>query len=183
MISCMKTKTNLMRDLGIVALGIIMSAVLMKTGALEGLLNSTREAKMVGSFLSGMFFVSIFTAVPALTALTGLVQSGSIFTVAFFGALGALVGDLIIFKFIKDSLSVSLLDIVRTEENRLIKFFRKKHFRAFLPFIGAIIIVSPFPDEIGLMMMGLSRLNIFYFIPLAFALNFLGILIIAFVAK
>lgn len=179
----MKTKNNLMRDLGIIALGIIMSAVLMKTGALEGLLNSTREAKMIGSFLSGMFFVSIFTAVPALTTLAGLAQSGSIFTVAFFGALGALVGDLIIFKFIKDSLSVSLLDAVRTEENKLIKFFRKKYFRALLPFIGAIIIVSPFPDEIGLMMMGLSRLNIFYFIPLAFMLNFLGILIIAFVAK
>ncbi|MEK7097669.1 MAG: hypothetical protein AAB906_02380 [Patescibacteria group bacterium] len=164
-------------------MSIIISIVLVKTGALSDFLNPARETKIIGSFLSGLFFVSVFTAAPALTALAGLAQSGSIFTVAFFGALGALVGDLIIFKFIKDSLSVSLLDFARTEENKLIKFFRKKYFRALLPFIGAIIIVSPFPDELGLMMMGLSRLNIFYFIPLAFALNFLGILIIEFVAK
>ena len=172
-----------MRDLAIIALGIVVSIILVKTGVLKNIVSSAREIEILGSFLSGMFFVSIFTAAPSLAVLTEISQTSSPYLVAFWGALGALIGDLIIFKFVKDSLSVSLLGFVKREENRLIKFFRKKHFRVFLPFIGAIIIVSPFPDELGLMMMGLSRLNIFYFIPLAFALNFLGILIIAFVAK
>lgn len=180
----MKNKTNnLMRDLGAIALSVVVSIILVKTGALKSFLNSAREIEVIGSFLSGMFFVSIFTAAPSLTVLTEISQTSSPYLVAFWGALGALIGDLIIFKFIKDSLSENLLGFMKKEENKLIKFFRKKHFRVFLPFIGAIIIASPFPDEIGLMMMGISKLNIFYFIPLVFILDFIGILIIAFVAK
>lgn len=174
---------NLMRDAGIIVLSITMAFVMVRTGILHNLLGSAVEAKIIGSFLSGMFFVSFFTAAPAFTVLVEIAQNNSIFLVAFFGGLGALVGDLIIFRFVRDSLSSSILDLFKEKENRFVRLFRRKIFRVIGPFLGALIIMSPFPDEIGLMMMGLSRLKIHFFIPLAFLLNFLGILAIAFVVK
>jgi hypothetical protein len=40
-----------------------------------------------------------------------------------------------------------------------------------------LIIASPFPDELGLMLMGLSKTNTKVFILLSFVLNFIGILV------
>ena len=51
-----------------------------------------------------------------------------------------------------------------------------------MPLTGAIIIASPLPDELGLAMMGLSRVPIAAFIPISYTMNFLGILLIEFIA-
>ncbi|MDP3800322.1 MAG: hypothetical protein Q8Q90_02755, partial [bacterium] len=63
------------------------------------------------------------------------------------------------------------------ENSSIIKFFRKSFLRWFTPFLGALIIASPFPDELGLVLMGLSKTNTKVFIPVSFGLNFIGILI------
>ena len=46
------------------------------------------------------------------------------------------------------------------------------------PLCGIIIIASPLPDEIGLFMMGLSRIRMIWFIPLAFIVNAGGIFLV-----
>jgi hypothetical protein len=56
-------------------------------------------------------------------------------------------------------------------------------FRAVMPFLGALIIASPLPDELGLVFLGISKLKTRYFLPLSFVLNFFGILIIGLIAK
>lgn len=175
-------QNNLMRDLGIVVLSIIIAIVIAKTGALKSLLTSAQEMKIIGSFVSGIFFVSIFTVAPAVVVLAEIAQTNSIFTVAFWGGLGALVGDLIIFRFIKNNLSKSLLDFLKSsKKNRLRSLFKLKFWKMLGPFIGALIIISPLPDELGLMIMGFSKVKTPVFIPLSFFLNFLGILAISYI--
>ena len=173
-----------MRDLGIIILSIVIAVILVKTGALKSLLTSTQELKFVGSFLAGIFFVSVFTAAPATVVLAEIAQSNSVFWVALFGGLGALVGDLVIFRFVKDRLSADFLYLIKkSKSERLISIFRLKLFRWLIPFVGALIVASPLPDELGLTMMGLSKMKNSLFIPLSFLLNFLGIVAIGLIAK
>lgn len=177
-------KNNIMRDLGVVALSIIMAIVLAKTGALEGILTSTKEWTVLGSLIAGIFFVSIFTAAPAGVVLFEMAATNSIWVVALFGGIGALIGDLLIFRFIKDSISEDIHWLMRkTKQERLLAIFRPKLFKWIIPFIGALIIASPLPDEAGLAMMGLTKMKTAVFIPISFSLNFLGILIIGLFAK
>lgn len=176
--------SNLMKDLAIVAFSVVIAILMVKTGALKTLLVSTQEVKFIGSFVAGVFFVSVFSAAPAAVVLAEIAQSNSIFWVAFFGGIGALVGDLIIFRFIKDRLSEDFNYLIKkTKSERLVSIFKLRLFKWLIPFLGALIVASPLPDELGLAMMGLSKMKTFLFVPLSFFLNFLGILAIGFIAK
>ncbi|MFA5392160.1 MAG: hypothetical protein WC306_00490 [Candidatus Paceibacterota bacterium] len=174
-----KNDNNLIKDLVIIAFSIVIAILMVKTGALKDLLISTQEIKFIGSFIAGIFFVFIFSVAPATVVLAEIAQSNSIFLVAFFGGIGALAGDLIIFRFMKDRVAEDFLQFIRkTKFKKLISFFRLRFLKWLIPFIGALIIASPFPDELGLAMMGLSKMKTSLFIPLSFFLNFLGILAI-----
>src|SRR3989344_3397165 len=177
-------KNNIMRDLGVVALSIVVAIILAKTGTLAGILTSTQEWTILGSLIAGIFFVSIFTVAPAGVVLFELAAANSIWEVALFGGIGALIGDFLIFRFIKNSISEDIHWLMRkTKQERLVSIFKPKLFKWLIPFIGALIIASPLPDEAGLAMMGLSKMKPSVFIPISFALNFLGILAIGLFAK
>lgn len=174
----------MIRDLAIIALSILVAIILAKTGALENIITSTRELKYAGSFIAGILFVSVFTAAPATVALGEIAQSNSAILVAIVGGLGALVGDLIIFRFVKNRVSEDFSYLVKiSKSERIVSVFKLKLFRWLIPFIGALIVASPLPDEVGLAMLGLSRIKTSVFIPLSFLLNAMGILIIALIAK
>ena len=173
-----------MRDLAIIVFSFIAAMIFVKTGTLKNILDSAQGLKFLGSFVSGIFFVSVFTAVPATVIIAELAKTDSIFLVALFGGLGALFGDLIIFKFIKDSLSEDFFYLIKKSgSERFFSIFKLKLFRWLVPFFGALVVASPLPDEIGLMMMGLSKMKTSLFVPISFALNSLGILILYFSAS
>jgi len=177
-------QNNLVRDLVLVVFSVLIAIILAKTGALQDLITSTQEVRFIGSFIAGIFFVSVFTAAPATVVLGEIAQSNSVITVAILGGLGALIGDLIIFRFVKDRVSEHfnyLIKISRSE--RFFSIFKLKLFRWVIPFVGALIIASPLPDEIGVTMLGLSKMKNSYFILLSFALNSAGVLIIGLIAK
>ena len=88
---------NLARDLVLVIFSVFIAIILAKTGAFQDLITSTQEVRFIGSFIAGIFFVSVFTAAPATVALGEIAQLNSVITVAILGGLGALIGDLIIF--------------------------------------------------------------------------------------
>ncbi len=177
-------KNRLAWDLVIIFISILVGFVLIKTQAVVYILGLASEAKMIASFLGGMFFASIFTAFPATIALGEIAQEYSIFWMALFGGLGALLGDFIIFRFFRDEISESLLSLFNKKgSERWFHIFRLKIFRFLFPLIGAIIIASPLPDEIGLAIWGATKMPNKYFAPLSFALNSLGILIIGLIAR
>ena len=177
-------ENDLIRDLGIIVLSVLIAIIFAKTGVLKDLITSTQEMRFLGSFIAGILFVSVFTAAPATVALGEIAQSNSIITVAIIGGLGALVGDLIIFRFVKDGIARDFSYLVKiSKQERLVSIFKLKLFKWLTPFIGALIIASPLPDEIGVAMLGLSKMKNLLFIPLSFLLNSIGILIIGLIAK
>lgn len=175
---------GLVRDLAIVILSILVAIILAKTGSFEGLLTSTKEIRFIGSFIAGILFTSVFTAAPATVALGEIAQSNSIVMVAIIGGLGALMGDLIIFRFVKDKLSEDLTNFFKISKLEKLKSLSKTNSLKWLtPLLGALIIASPLPDEIGVAMLGFSNIKNSAFIPLSFVLNSAGILLIGFISK
>ncbi len=178
-------KNFLMHDFGIVALSIVIALILAKTGVLISILTATQSLEILGSFIAGVFFTSIFTMAPAMVALGQIAQHNSIWVTAFFGGLGAVVGDLIIFRFVRDKLSEHLSQLLQEKgiSKRIKAIFEVKLFRWLTFLLGALIIASPLPDELGISLLGFSKMRTSWFIPLSFIANFGGILLIGFVAK
>ena len=117
--------------MAIIVLSIFIAVILVKTKILIGILISTKELKLLGSFITGMFFTSVFTTVPAIVTLGEIARTNSVVLVAIFGAMGAVVGDLIIFRFIRDKLSEHLLELAKHQGagKRFKVLLKLKYFR------------------------------------------------------
>lgn len=179
-------KSNfLLQDIAIIVLSIIIAVILVKTNIPIKILTSTQELELLGSFIAGMFSTSVFTTIPAIITLGEIARSNSIAFTAIFGAMGAVVGDLIIFRFIRDRFSEHLLELVKHQGagKRMKVLLKLKFFRWLTFLVGGLIIASPIPDELGISLLGFSKMRMSWFIPLSFTSNFIGILLIGSIAK
>lgn len=172
-------------DIGIIVLSVLVAVVLARTGVLVRVLTATQEAEYIGSFVAGLFFTSVFTTAPAIVVLGEIAQVNSLIATAFFGALGAVLGDLVIFRFVRERFSEHLGELVREMgmRKRTRALFRMKFFRWFTFFLGGLVIASPLPDELGVSLLGFSRLKLSLFMPLSFVFNFFGIYLIGIAAR
>jgi membrane protein DedA with SNARE-associated domain len=119
-----------------------------------------------------------------MVALGEIARTNSLILTAVVGGVGAMLGDLVIFRFVKNSLANDFAVLMRHgAPKRLTAVFRLKFFRWFIAFLGALVIASPLPDELGLAMMGLTKVKTAVFLPLSFVFNAIGILIIGLVAR
>ncbi len=138
----------------------------------------------VGAFITGIFFVSTFTVAPAAVVLFHLAETLHPIEVAILAGLGAMIGDYLIFRFMKDRVFEELLPVVRRLHTPKIKLlFKSPYFAWLLPLVGAFVIASPLPDEVGVSMLGLSAIKKWQFFALAFVLNAIGIFIVVSVAQ
>lgn len=176
---------NILQDVGIIILSIFIAILLVETDSLAFILDSSKELGIISSFIAGLFFTSVFTTAPSIAALGEISLLQSPYLTAAFGALGAVVGDLVIFRFIKDRVSQDIMELLGHQGGlrRLKTLFKLKIFRRLSFLLGGLIIASPLPDELGITLLGLAKMKIGVFIPLSLIFNFLGILAIGLVAK
>ncbi|MFZ3044249.1 MAG: hypothetical protein WA058_04065 [Minisyncoccia bacterium] len=185
----MNTRTQihsfLLHDLLGIASSVGFAVLLLQTNILGTILTSTKELEFFGSFVAGLFFTSVFTTAPAMVALGGIANANSILPVVIFGALGATVGDFIIFRFIRDRFSEHLIELARHRSTvrRIHALLKMRIFRWMSFFVGGLVIASPLPDELGISLFGLSKMKTVWFIPLSFVFNSIGILMIGLVAQ
>ena len=169
-----KAKKDLAKDLALVFLGAVIAFTLSHLGFITWLIDLIGN-EILASFFSGIFFTSIFTIAPASIALTNI-SGTSMIAISFWGALGALCGDLILFFFIRDRFAKDVMASMKPSVIRTI--FRTFHFgfmKWLSPIIGALIIASPLPDEFGLALLGFSKTKLSLLIPISFVMNFVGI--------
>lgn len=137
-----------------------------------------------GALVAGIFFVSTFTVAPSILVIFYLSQSLNSWEVAIFAGIGAMIGDALIFSFFRDGFFDEIKPLFSFFQKPLfIRLFNSPYFAWALPIIGAIIIVSPFPDEIGISLMGLSKIKRWQFLLVSFFLNSAGLLVITTWAK
>lgn len=134
-----------------------------------------------GVFITGVFFVSTFTVAPAAVMLFNFASDFNPFFIALIAGLGAVLGDFIIFRFVKDKVWDELHPLFYNwfhRHLRLEQILSTPYFAWFLPVLGAVIIASPLPDEVGVGLLGISRLSHIQFLSLSFVLNTVGIFLI-----
>ncbi len=166
-------------NITILLLSIVLFYFFSKTGLAKNLILEIGKLGYFGALIVGIFFVSIYTITPASVALFYLAENHNLLLIAFCAGVGAMLGDYIILRFLKDKVYKEIKSIFNiNKKTYLNKLFQTPYFAWLLPVIGAIIIASPLPDEIGIAMMGLSRVKHWQFLILTFLLNALGILAI-----
>lgn len=165
-------------------LSLIAFFYLAKTPAVDRIIRQIGELGYAGAFIAGIFFVSTFTVAPAAVVLYHLADRLHPVEVALLAGLGAMVGDYIIFRFVKDKVFTELTPLMHKLGRPYTRIlFKSPYFAWLLPLFGAFIIASPFPDEVGVSILGLTKVKRWQFFMLALALNAVGIFIVVTAAR
>lgn len=168
----------------LLVLSLILFFYLVKTPLVDSVIKQIGTLGYAGAFITGMFFVSTFTVAPAAVVLFHIAENLHPLEVALLAGLGAMIGDYIIFRFVRDRVFDELRPLflkLRTPKVKII--FKSPYFAWILPIAGAAIIASPLPDEVGVSMLGLSRIRQWQFFLLTFFLNAAGIFLIVLAAQ
>lgn len=133
-----------------------------------------------GTFFAGVFFTYGFTAAPATAVLLILAKQQNIFLATVVGGFGALIGDLLIFQFVRFELWYELKLLGKEKIFSEIKLRIPAFFKKYLvPVLAGFIIASPLPDEIGVALLaGSTNISTKLFSVISFSLNALGIFLI-----
>lgn len=160
-------------------LGIFAAFVFLKHEPFHNFLLQFGQLGYIGAFLGGMLFVSTFTITTGALILLVLAERLSPVEIGLVAGAGAVLGDLLIFRFVKDNLAKELGEIYNSFGGRhLTAVFSTKYFSWLFPVFGAIVIASPLPDELGVSLMGISKMKTYKFILLSFILNAVGIFLV-----
>ncbi len=173
-------RLNTYRHLGLFVISIALAIVLFRNDNVHAYLLHLEKLEYLGAFLAGFFWVSTLTIAPASVVLIILSENLPVWSVALLGGLGALIGDSTIFQFVRtSSLTDELFDIFKRYGGRkIIHIFQFRHLRWTWPLIGALIIISPLPDELGVSLMGTSKMQFWKFGLISFVLNTFGVFLL-----
>lgn len=166
----------------IVALAIFI--LLLDTSFMAVVFDKVSQLSYFGVFFAGLLFVSIFTAVPAVVLLLSFGELNPI-AIALIAGLGSMIGDYLILKFAQDKVAYELKPVAfKFGIPQTIAYLQgRKPTLGLVRLVGALIIASPLPDEIGVGLLGLGKLNNVAFLATCYVLNAGGILIIVLSAR
>ena len=133
-----------------------------------------------GTFVAGMLFTYGFTAAPATAIFLILAEHQNIYLASLIGGIGALIGDLFIFSFIRHSFADEIKKLSKEKVVLYINHRTPNIFKKYLlPVAAGFIIASPLPDEIGVSLLAVSKnISMKIFSVISFLLNSAGIFVI-----
>ena len=139
---------------------------------------------LFGAFLSGMLFASTFTVATGGLLLISLANTLNPFGLVFASACGAVFADILIFYFVKDNVSAEITPVYEKflAHHHLKKILHTRYFSWTLPVLGAIVIASPLPDELGVSLMGISSMTATKFAMVSFFSHTLGMIFLVLIA-
>lgn len=168
------------KNLTFLIFSLVLAYFVFRNEVLHGFLLHLGNLGYIGAFLAGILFVSTFTVATGAIILLILAETLSPIEIGLIAGLGAVVGDFAIFRFVKDDLTKEIKRIYNMLDtnHHLKKVFHTKYFGWTLPVVGAVIIASPLPDEVGVSLMGISKLKTYQFLFISFILNVTGIILV-----
>ena len=155
---------------------LITFAIAWAVGQL-GIIDSyaTRAAETNGilyTLVSGAMYSFSFTAGLSVLLFSNMtIAQDAILPMSLIAALGGLFADLLIFRFVKD---VILKELGESTKRFIARATKTTGSKIAMGTIGAAIIASPLPDEIGLTFMGISKIKFWELVVLTYALDTLG---------
>lgn len=174
---------RLKRDVLIIALSIIAAIYSSRSGVMDAIFLVSPESEFIGIFIAGLLFTSLFTTPIAIAMFISIAPEVNIALMALLGAAGSVIGDLMLFGLIRHTFREDVEHILSLRKlHRIVAIFHRRMFRWVLPFIGALIIASPLPDELGIGLMGVSRMRASTLMLVSYTMNTIGIFLIGLAA-
>ena len=171
--------THHYKNILLMCAGILAAILLSRSSAFHAALLNLGTLGYVGAFITGMLFVSTFTAPTGMLMLLILAQRYTPIEIGVIAGAGAVVSDAFMFRFVRDDLSDELKYLYTHYAGSHLKHIvHSKYFHWTLPVIGALIIASPLPDELGVSLLGISKMKPLQFILTSFGMNSLGIFLL-----
>lgn len=180
-------KKRVIRDLSIIVISIIIAIYIQASPTVSrNLIDYFSGLYFVpAAFLMGFFFALTFTAAIATSVFITLAQTGNNpFLIAFLGGFGSVLANSIIYKFFKEEIIDDIKFLEPQYAKRIAnKIFHSKLFIGLIPYICALLLASPLPDEVGILILAGSNYRYIHFFLLSFGLHTLGILLIVLLGK
>ena len=162
----------------VILVSILVAIFIFRSDFVENTISNIGDFGFLGIFVAGIFYAYSFTVAPALAALILFAKSFNPLLVSLLGALGATVGNYLLFHLIRDELPEEAEKLMKELEKEESIVLKKLKYHWILPLTVAIIFVSPLPDELGVSLLGTAKFNPIKFILLVFFLHFIGLLAI-----
>lgn len=159
-----------------IIVGIVVAVFLSQNAAFHQFFLHLGSLSYFGAFAAGILFVSTFTVSIATVILFSLAQELHPLALAVIAGAGAVVGDYLIMRVIGNNLKTEIRQYPHHKQlHKLEHLIHTKYFNWILPVIGAVIIASPLPNELGITLIGLTNMHKIRFIFLSYFLNTIGI--------
>lgn len=141
----------------------------------ELLIDKVLPFKLIGAAVAGVMYTSFLTAPLSVVALYLLSQRVDPVLLGLVAGAGAMLGDILIVQFFRQVLR----GFSAARHTSLFKWIKKEfkalHLDILAILLGVIIVASPFPDELGLILLGASKLSLGKLMILTYILNTVGI--------
>ena len=138
----------------------------------------------LSAFFAGMLFVSTFTVATGALILLTVAKTLPPFWLILIAGLGAVLSDFLIFYFVKDDVMKEITPIYdQITGSHLKKILHTRYFAWTLPVVGALIILSPFPDELGVSLLGISEIKPQKFLLISLLSHTIGMFLLVSVSK
>lgn len=162
---------------------IIMAYAVFSNPLISEFISNLGKLSHLGSFIAGLFYMLGFTS-PFSTGFFIDLNLSNIWLPGILGGIGALIGDMIIFNFVKASFKNEFErlrgeKIIKSAGKIMEKIFGKNMQKYILYLFAAILIASPLPDEAGLTILaGLTKIKASAIAVISIIFNTIGILIL-----
>jgi hypothetical protein len=141
-------------------IGLVIAIIFSQIPWFKEFLGTLGTLGYLGAVIAGMLFVSTFTVATGAVILMTLAKTLSPVEIIIFAAIGAVISDLLIFYFVKDEVEAEITPIYdKITGSHLKKLLHTKYFGWTLPVLGALIIITPLPDELGVSLLGMSEIK------------------------
>lgn len=133
----------------------------------------------LGAFIAGVLSVSFFTAVPAAVLLVDMANEYDPIALAIVAGAGSMIGDWLLLLFFEEKVVRELHPLfAKLGVKKLHDKLQHKYTRWVLFLLGAVIISTPLPDELGIALLGMSHIRKVYVLGICFLLNVTGLLVL-----
>jgi len=167
---------------------VILAYVLFKYTDIGKFISNLSKFNYGGVFIAGMLYTFGFTS-PFSAGFFLMFKPGNIFLVGLIGGVGAMISDLLIFRFVKISFAEEFRKLKKEKALRkigkIMKILINKKIRKLLLYLFAgILIASPLPDEAGITILaGLSQIKQKIIVGVSFILNTIGIILLLMIGR
>lgn len=132
-----------------------------------------------GILIAGALYTYGFTASAALFIIPAFLPDYPVIMIALLGGLGATLADISIFRLLKGNLKKEIDRVRKIPSVKRVMSTPLLRLKSVRNLVGFLIIMSPFPDEIGVTFLSMTKMDESTFRVVSFAANVLGVYLLA----